>query len=165
MKKRIFSMLVAICLVLSMIPTVSGTAFASTTYVSDSDVTYEVDGGNIYFDASTGTITGCDKRVTSAEIPDSVTGIAANAFGGCSNLQYIVGKKASYAEQYANENNIPFVAPHTHCVCGAEHKNIGDHTAETRLHSQRGRMSLQRSKTERARLPQTHFRVWRGTII
>ena len=42
-------------------------------------------------------------------IPDSVTEIGRWAFFGCTKLT-IHGKKDSYAEKYAKENNIPFVA-------------------------------------------------------
>ena len=42
-------------------------------------------------------------------IPDSVTSIRVYAFEGCANLT-IKGYKGSCAEQYATENNIPFVA-------------------------------------------------------
>ena len=48
------------------------------------------------------------KNLTSAVIPSSVTKISATAFKGCENLT-IYGYKGSYAERYANENNIPFV--------------------------------------------------------
>ena len=53
---------------------------------SDTDVTYAVEGGNIYFDAATGTITYCDASVTAANIPSeingvSVTNISDTAFG------------------------------------------------------------------------------------
>ena len=42
-------------------------------------------------------------------IPDSVTTIGEDAFKGCNTLT-IYGRQGSYAEQYAKENNIPFVA-------------------------------------------------------
>ena len=69
------------------------------------------------------------KNLTNISIPDGVTTIEPGAFSNCSNLtitipdsvtfisstafQYgryltIKGKKSSYAETYANENNIPF---------------------------------------------------------
>lgn len=50
----------------------------------------------------------CDS-LKSIEIPDSVTSIVNTAFDGCDNLT-IYGESGSYAETYANENDIPFVA-------------------------------------------------------
>ncbi len=48
-------------------------------------------------------------NLASARIPDSVTHIEHEAFGVCPNLT-IYAPAGSYAEQYAKENNIPFVA-------------------------------------------------------
>ena len=42
-------------------------------------------------------------------IPETVTSISLDAFKNSSNLT-IVGYEGSYAQQYATENNIPFVA-------------------------------------------------------
>lgn len=41
-------------------------------------------------------------------IPDSVTSIGEGAFSACKELT-IHAPAGSYAEQYAKENNIPFV--------------------------------------------------------
>ena len=62
---------------------------------ASSDIKYEVEGGYIYFNESTGAITGCDKTVTKAVIPSeingvSVTSIANRAFYGCTSLTNIV---------------------------------------------------------------------------
>ena len=46
--------------------------------------------------------------LTSVTIPDSVTGIGPDAFWGCEELTLYVSE-GSYAEQYAKENEIPYV--------------------------------------------------------
>ena len=51
---------------------------------------------------------GCT-GLTSITIPNSVTSIGRYAFYGCTGLT-IYGKQGSYAETYANDNNIPFIA-------------------------------------------------------
>lgn len=60
----------------------------------ENDVAYAVIGGDIYFDESTGTITGCDSRVIIADIPSSinnvpVTNIESSAFTWCNNLETV----------------------------------------------------------------------------
>ena len=55
-----------------------------------------------------GAFRNCSK-LTSIMIPENVTKINSSAFSGCDNLT-IYGIKNSYAEIYANENNIPFVS-------------------------------------------------------
>lgn len=100
MKKRILSTLLALCMVLTLLP---GTAWAaksdtepavshvedsSTAEVfdsknirinaretSDTSVAYPVTGGNIYFDPTTGAISGSDIDITSATIPSSINGV------------------------------------------------------------------------------------------
>ena len=68
---------------------------ATINYASDGDsVSYHVEGGNIYFDKSTGTVTGADNGITAAYIPEkiagvSVTSIGANAFEGCADLKEV----------------------------------------------------------------------------
>ena len=51
---------------------------------------------------------GCES-LESIAIPKSVTSISASAFNNDDNLT-MYGRAGSYAETYANENNIPFVA-------------------------------------------------------
>lgn len=53
--------------------------------------------------------------LSSIYIPKTTTSISANAFRNCSNLT-IHGEFGSYAEQYAEENNIPFVGTTTHKI-------------------------------------------------
>ena len=49
------------------------------------------------------------KRLKSLFLPDTIINLARNAFWNCPNLT-IHAPAGSYAEQYAKENNIPFVA-------------------------------------------------------
>ena len=84
MKKRLLSTLLALCMVLTFLPSV---AYAE-------DTAYAVKGGYIYFNANTGTITGCDDSVTEAVIPSSingitVTGIGSDAFSDISSLAHV----------------------------------------------------------------------------
>ena len=51
---------------------------------------------------------GCG-ALEAVKIPDSVTNIEEDAFEGCKNLT-IYGLAGSYAEQYAKDNDIPFIA-------------------------------------------------------
>ena len=83
MKKRVLSLLLVLLMVVTLVPTAA---------LADSDtVKYAVEGGNIYFDKATGTITDCDSSVTEAVIPEEiegveVEGIAIEAFSYCRNL-------------------------------------------------------------------------------
>lgn len=80
-KKHIFSSwIIAVTLLFTMVPT----AHAAT-------YDYAVEGGNLKFDPTTGTITDCDTSVYSADIPSeiygvSVTTIGKYAFSNCKKL-------------------------------------------------------------------------------
>jgi hypothetical protein len=54
------------------------------TFASESlnEVSYKVDGGNIYFNTQTGTITDCDSSVTKVDIPEQINGIVVTSIGG-----------------------------------------------------------------------------------
>ncbi len=87
--KSALCLLLACCFVVGLLPTV---AFAGSH--SSTDVTYAVEGGNIYFDPNTGTITDCDSSVTAAVIPSEIDGIKVTAIGSwafevCSGLSSI----------------------------------------------------------------------------
>ncbi|MBQ4054342.1 MAG: leucine-rich repeat protein [Clostridia bacterium] len=65
--------------------TVAVSLFVFAIFASAEEVKYPVEGGNIYFDPETGTITGADNDLTTLDIPAeingvSVTAIAKNAF-------------------------------------------------------------------------------------
>ena len=75
MKKRILSLLFVFVLL-------CGTwSIASVSAYSETDIAYPVEGGNIYFDKETGTITDCDNAVTRADIPAEIDGVAVTSIG------------------------------------------------------------------------------------
>lgn len=83
MKKAILS-------VLSIMLLLCALSF-SVDAASETDVPYGVEGGNLYFDKESGTITDCDETVISATIPDRIDGIKISkigdrAFIDCKNL-------------------------------------------------------------------------------
>lgn len=76
MKKRILSLLLVLLMAMTLVPMSAGAEDASEA----------VDSG-IYFDKSTGTVTGCDDNITELNIPEEidgvkVTAIKQGAFGG-----------------------------------------------------------------------------------
>lgn len=82
MKKRWISVCLMLVLLLSSLPA----SVSSARMVAAADAAYPVEGGNIYFEKTTGTVTGCDDSVTAAVIPEqiegvTVTALAAGAFG------------------------------------------------------------------------------------
>ena len=84
--KKLVSFLMVFAMVWSIAPPVA--------FAADGTVTYAVEGGNIYFDTKTGTITGCDNSVTSAVIPEQIQGITVTSIGhaafcGCISLKTI----------------------------------------------------------------------------
>lgn len=61
------------------------------TEAEETEVSYAVTGGNIFFDTSTGTITECESSVTEAIIPDTIAGVSVThieeyAFENCNSL-------------------------------------------------------------------------------
>ena len=88
MKRRILSILLLAALVIGLLP--QGMLFVSAGGAEDS-VVYPVEGGNLYFDEKTGTITSCNKTVTKADIPAEINGVPVTridtwAFSFCSAL-------------------------------------------------------------------------------
>ena len=89
-------------------------AFAANT------VRYAVEGGNIYFDTKTGTITKCDTSVTNVVIPKQIQGVRVSsigydAFRGCTSLKSIdipnsvtsIRRRAFFDCRSLNSINIP----------------------------------------------------------
>ncbi len=74
---------------------------------SDTVVKYQVEGGYLYFDTATGTITDCDEDVTSADIPTEiegvlVTSIGERAFYDCDSLTSVtIGNGVKSIGEYA----------------------------------------------------------------
>lgn len=82
MKKRVLSICLALCIVVTLLP---GTALAegktAETQLYASGEPYAVEGGNIYFDPSSGTIVDCDTSVTHADIPNEINGVPVTSIG------------------------------------------------------------------------------------
>ena len=72
MKRKLLSVLLVLVLCLGLLPVMSHAA----------DVGYDVTGGKIYFDPTTGTITGCEDSVTAADIPSEIYDVKVTAIGG-----------------------------------------------------------------------------------
>lgn len=109
MKRRMLSVLAAICMILALLPSTAG----ALEY-------YPVKGGSLTFDPDTGTITDCDESVTEADIPDEiggipVTGIGKWAFLDCDSLTRvtiptgvtIIGKDAFWSCDSLSSVTIP----------------------------------------------------------
>ena len=73
MKKRVLSLLLVLLMVMSLVP--------MSALADGNRIAYSVEGGNIYFDKATGTITDCDYDVSEANIPDKIEGTAVTSIG------------------------------------------------------------------------------------
>ena len=49
--------------------------------ISETEIAYPVEGGNIYFDTATGAITDCDEDVTFVDIPSEIDGVPVTSIG------------------------------------------------------------------------------------
>ena len=94
--KKIMLLFISVITVIITMFAVADVAFANTSQVKNSDINWTdgVTGGAIYFDARTGTITGCDSKVENAKIPESINGtkvtkIGRYAFFRCASLTEI----------------------------------------------------------------------------
>ncbi|MBR2575937.1 MAG: leucine-rich repeat protein [Firmicutes bacterium] len=121
MKNRFIAIFLAAVLCTALWP---AAAFAeesqSVTVVPGKGLALAVEGGNVYFDNGTGTITECDPGVTGASIPASISGTAVvkigdSAFSGNRNLKTVslpeglktIGKEAFASCTGLGEIRIP----------------------------------------------------------
>ena len=77
MKQRILSVILMLTMLVVLLPVGLPTAQA----YSETDIAYPVEGGNIYFDKETGTITDCDFSVTKVDIPTEIEGVPVTSIG------------------------------------------------------------------------------------
>ena len=75
MKRRLFSILLLAALVIGLLPQ----GVLSVSAYNEGDIAYPVEGGNLYFDKATGTIMDCDEKVTKADIPAEIDGVAVTS--------------------------------------------------------------------------------------
>ena len=121
MKNRFIAIFLAAVLCTALWP---AAAFAeesqSVTVVPGKGLALAVEGGNVYFDNGTGTITECDPGVTGASIPAAISGTAVvkigdSAFSGNRNLKTVslpeglktIGKEAFASCTGLGEIRIP----------------------------------------------------------
>lgn len=74
-KKRVFPMLLSLCLCLGLGKLCIPSAFAAKL------AAYAVPGGYLYFDAQTGTITQAGRDITETDIPAEINGVPVTAIG------------------------------------------------------------------------------------
>lgn len=92
-KRRAFLKIVSVLAVFLTVMHMVSTLSTKETSAA-SQVTYAVKGGKIYFDKSTGSVTGADKNITEAKIPKKISkvtvkGIEKAAFKNCSKLKKV----------------------------------------------------------------------------
>ena len=72
--KKLLSAILTLALILCLAP-------AALADKDEDDISYAVEGGNIYFDKATGTITDADYEITAANIPSSIDGVTVKTIG------------------------------------------------------------------------------------
>ena len=90
MKKRLLCLCLALVLLCSALPIAPVAALYDCDF-DNHDVTYPVEGGQLYFDKDIGAIIFCDRTVTSVDIPAEIDGVPVTkiiqrSFHGCENL-------------------------------------------------------------------------------
>ncbi len=102
MKKTVKLLALFLCVAM-LLPLLSGQLLSTKAY--GSDVAYAVEGGNLYFDKATGTITDCDESVTAVSIPEMIEGvpvvrIGLSAFSFCEELTTLTIPKSVTEIEY-----------------------------------------------------------------
>ena len=115
MKKRILSMLLALVMILSIMPT------AALAENSSTGTKYEVEGGYFYFDKETKTITKCEcnEGITEITIPAKIDGVAVDKIGEdvfhlCKSLESI--KVAKENSSFSSSKGVLFNSDKTKLI-------------------------------------------------
>ena len=74
MMTRMLSLVLVVALLCGVLP-------LGAVSAAETEVAYPVEGGNIYFDPATGTVTDVDATVTEAVIPEQIEGVTVTAIG------------------------------------------------------------------------------------
>jgi hypothetical protein len=93
-KGRRFRLCLAAVLAIVLVVTEILVAAGSVPVSAASQVSYSVKGGKLYFDKSSGTITGADRNIIEAKIPKKISGvfvkgIGKEAFKNCTKLKKV----------------------------------------------------------------------------
>ena len=110
MRKRFLAIFLSALLCMTLWPAAAFAEDETVINVPGKGLALVVEGGNVYFDNGTGTITECDPGVTGANIPATISGTAVvkigdSAFSGNSNLKSITlpeGLKTIGKEAFAS---------------------------------------------------------------
>ena len=92
--KKTFRLLTFLFILLITLFVSASIVSAHTENVQATDVKYKAEGGYLYFNKETGTVSGADETVIKASIPEEIAGhkvttIGAGCFNGCLSLKTI----------------------------------------------------------------------------